>query len=84
MEIFSSRPPTVRLDETHPDWNEKPCLKFGDNNVLLDGAEQAQLLMKSHRVHNALPEKVEALEKDQSPEINELIKRYRSFIKKII
>lgn len=48
------------LDETHPDWKQQKCYSFDDSNVLLEGLEQAQVLLKTLTV-DRLPDKVEQL-----------------------
>lgn len=48
------------LDESHPGWKEQKCYTFGDSNVLLEGLEQAQVLLKTLTV-DRLPSKVEQL-----------------------
>lgn len=33
----------VKHDCTHPLWHDRPCLVYGDRNVLVHGLEQAQV-----------------------------------------
>lgn len=53
-------PKPLLLDETHPEWNDQKCYLFNDSNVLLEGLEQAQVLLKT-LVVDRLPNKVEQL-----------------------
>ncbi|XP_043278339.1 39S ribosomal protein L37, mitochondrial [Venturia canescens] len=71
-QLFSSPPPR---DQNHPNWNEKPRLEHLENNVILDGVKQAQILTKT-QVHSALPEKLENFHEEISPEVQRLVTRY--------
>lgn len=48
------------MDETHSNWNERKCYTISDSNVLLEGLEQAQVLLKTLAV-DRLPTKIEQL-----------------------
>lgn len=45
-------------DETHPDWHDQKCRMFENNNVLVEGVKQAQVLLKTVEI-NGLPENLE-------------------------
>ncbi|XP_054733072.1 39S ribosomal protein L37, mitochondrial [Anastrepha obliqua] len=47
LEAINGGKTSLRDDETHPNWNLKPCHTFGNSNVLLEGMSQALLLTKS-------------------------------------
>lgn len=44
--------------ENHPNWNQKTCHIYRDDNVLLEGLSQAQVLTKTI-TFDELPEKLE-------------------------
>lgn len=45
----------MKLDETHPNWHDKACHVIDDTNVLVEGADQAQVLLKTIHIEG-LPE----------------------------
>lgn len=51
--MYTKLPP---LDETHPKWKTRPCLTFKDDNVLLEGLNQAKILTNTVEIQNGLPE----------------------------
>lgn len=53
-------PKPLALDATHPEWNDRKSYLFDDSNVLLEGLEQAQVLVKTLIV-DRLPHNVEQL-----------------------
>lgn len=59
-----------------PKLNDRSCLIFEDQNVLLEGVSQACLLTKTLQVGEDLPQKVENLVTDIPGNINRLITRY--------
>ncbi|XP_031620304.1 39S ribosomal protein L37, mitochondrial [Contarinia nasturtii] len=50
-------------NENHPFWNSRVCHMFGDNNVLICGEKQAQVLTKTLLV-NELPDTIQKLAKN--------------------
>lgn len=72
------QPQPLPEDENHPDWKDRPCLEYGDNDLLVEGLGQAQHLTKTVVFENILPNSVEALTEDVTKQTNELVKRYTS------
>lgn len=68
--MYTKAPP---LDEHHPKWKARPCLTFKDDNVLLEGLNQAQNLTNTAVVQNRLPENIVLPE--LSKEINQKASR---------
>ncbi|CAG5100383.1 Similar to MRPL37: 39S ribosomal protein L37 [Cotesia congregata] len=62
-------------DENHPDWKERPCFKLNTNDLLVMGTDQAQVLTKTLLVKEGLPDKIEGLIKDNSKEVDNIVKR---------
>ncbi|KAG8041702.1 hypothetical protein G9C98_007006 [Cotesia typhae] len=62
-------------NENHPDWKEKPCFKLNTNDLLVMGTDQAQVLTKTLLVKEGLPDKIEGLIKDNSKEVDNIVKR---------
>ena len=50
--------PREGVGENHPDWNSRQCHMLKDENVLLEGLTQAQVLTKTI-VFDNLPDKLE-------------------------
>lgn len=48
----------VVFNHTHPDWHELPILQFRDNNVLVEGINQAKSLTRTVELQNELPESI--------------------------
>lgn len=63
------------LDQTHPDWKDRPCLSYTDNELLVEGLPQAQLITKTVIFENKLPDTVETSTKNVTHDIHELVKR---------
>lgn len=61
------------LDENHPKWKARPCLTFKDDNVLLEGLNQAKVLTNTVEIQNGLPETIKLPE--LSKEINKIANR---------
>lgn len=51
--MYTKPPP---LDETHPKWKARPCLTYKDDNVLLEGLNQAKILTNTVEVQEGLPD----------------------------
>lgn len=49
----------VQLDESHPLYKSDPCYCLGDSNVLLDGLDQAKLLLNTVQIQEGLPKEIE-------------------------
>ncbi|KAH0539876.1 39S ribosomal protein L37, mitochondrial [Cotesia glomerata] len=62
-------------DENHPDWKERPCFKLNTNDLLVMGTDQAQVLTKTLLVKEGLPDQIEGLIKDNSKEVDNIVKR---------
>lgn len=54
-------------------WHERPLLTYEDNNVLLEGLDQAKILTNTVEIQAGLPEKY--LIQDISRELNRRIKK---------
>lgn len=67
-----TKPPA--FDENHPKWKARPCLTYKDDNVLLEGLSQAQVLTNTVVVGEGLPSGVYRLP-ELSREINQLASR---------
>lgn len=61
------------LDETHPKWKARTCLTYKDDNVLLEGLNQAKILTNTVEIQDGLPETFALPE--LSKEINKLAGR---------
>lgn len=62
-------------DETHPDWKDRPCFSLRDNDLLVEGLPQAQILTKTVVFENVLPDSVEQSTKDVKGNVHELVRR---------
>ncbi|GLV39876.1 mitochondrial ribosomal protein L37 [Carabus blaptoides fortunei] len=69
VDIVGYIPKPVRKDETHPNWHENVCYFYRDNNVLLEGIDQAKIITKTIELQSGLPEIIENAPKP-SKEIN--------------
>lgn len=49
------------LDASHPDWQEKPCLFYRDNNVLVQGLDQAKFFTNTIQLEDGLPRRITEL-----------------------
>ncbi|KAF5308151.1 hypothetical protein FQR65_LT06331 [Abscondita terminalis] len=49
--------PTV-FDKTHPNWHERICYTYKDNNVLLEGLDQAKIITNTVELHDGLPSQI--------------------------
>lgn len=58
LEFDTLLPPPPAEDETHPNWHKEPCFLYGNENVLLEGLQQAQVLTNTVAVNN-FPSKIE-------------------------
>ena len=70
------KPQPVSQDITHPNWKDNPCLMYEDNDLLVEGLPQAQVITNTVVFENTLPDAVEALSTDVRKEVNELVQRY--------
>ncbi|XP_044744940.1 39S ribosomal protein L37, mitochondrial [Coccinella septempunctata] len=57
VEVVGMRPLRIKEDESHPNWHDKVLYTYKDDNVLLEGLHQAQILTKSVRIAEGLPTK---------------------------
>ncbi|CAH1162951.1 unnamed protein product [Phaedon cochleariae] len=62
VEVVGYMDKPVALDNTHPDWHDRTLLSFKDNNVLLEGLSQAQIITKSVEIKKGLPDSIELRE----------------------
>lgn len=58
LEFDSLLPRPLPEDETHPNWHKDPCYLYGNENVLLEGLRQAQVLTNTVTI-NSFPPKIE-------------------------
>lgn len=65
----------VAYDETHPNYHVRRLLTYNDNNILLEGLQQAKALTKTVQLKEGLPESVC---------LNDLSKEINRYCKKII
>lgn len=72
VEVVGFKPKIQPEDETHPKWKARTCLTYKDDNVLLEGLEQAKLLTNTVEVQKGLPEKLQIKEVDNT--FHELVK----------
>lgn len=56
----------IQYDETHPLWKSRTCLTYKDDNVLLEGLNQAKVLTNTVQVQENLPEKLAFKEVDKN------------------
>lgn len=50
-----------KLDSSHPNWKETPCLVNRDHNVLVGGLNQAKIFTNSVETKEGLPSQIESL-----------------------
>lgn len=48
----------MKFDETHPNWHDRICHTYYDNNVLLEGLLQAKLITKTVELQAGIPAKM--------------------------
>lgn len=65
-------PKPVEHDETHPLWKPRVCLTYKDDNVLLEGLNQAKILTNTVQVQEGLPERLAF--KELKKDFNSLVK----------
>lgn len=46
------------MDNTHPNWHDRICHTYCDNNVLLEGLTQAKIITKTVELETGLPQKL--------------------------
>ncbi|XP_053613684.1 large ribosomal subunit protein mL37 [Plodia interpunctella] len=64
------------LDETHPEYKDRPCYTLKSNNLLLEGLSQAQILTKTVVAENRLPSRIEELAEVSAPKaVHENVKK---------
>lgn len=67
VNIVGAVPKPILEDESHPNWHKKACSIFGDQNVLIGGLPQAQVLTNTLEI-NSFPRQIEdVLINDQLP-----------------
>ncbi|KAK9877513.1 hypothetical protein WA026_018622 [Henosepilachna vigintioctopunctata] len=57
VEIVGFKPKAVEFDKTHPNWHDEVLLTYKDNDVLLEGLNQAQVLTNSVTIQEGIPKK---------------------------
>lgn len=72
FEVVGYKNKPIAYDETHPDWHDRPVLSYKDNNILLEGLNQAKILTKSIELKEGLPERI--VLKDISKKIDNRVK----------
>lgn len=65
----------IPFDERHPNWHDKAIFTYKDENVLLQGLQQAQILTNSIRIQEGLPEKYvgSSLSKEMNSQVKNII-----------
>ncbi|CAH2045360.1 unnamed protein product, partial [Iphiclides podalirius] len=64
------------LDENHRDYKSKPCMTLTNENVLLEGISQAQVLTKTIIAQHKLPNRIEELAEISVPKtVHESVKK---------
>lgn len=66
----------MTLDNTHPHWNDIVCYFHRDDNVLLEGIQQAKIITKTVEVKQGLPDKflsAEPVTKDVNKKVLRII-----------
>lgn len=58
IEVIGYKEKPIVFDETHPDWHTEPLLFYKDENVLLEGLNQAKVLTKTVELQEGLPETI--------------------------
>ncbi|XP_030243611.1 39S ribosomal protein L37, mitochondrial [Drosophila navojoa] len=58
VDIVETVPKPIAEDENHPNWHTTACHMFKDNNVLLGGLQQAQVLTNTIEI-NSFPQQIE-------------------------
>ncbi|KRF99937.1 uncharacterized protein Dwil_GK27784 [Drosophila willistoni] len=69
VNIIGSALKPVLEDHTHPNWHSNPCHLFSDNNVLLGGIPQAQVLTNSIEIQNFPQHIDDAIKNQQLPSV---------------
>ncbi|XP_028026523.1 39S ribosomal protein L37, mitochondrial [Bombyx mandarina] len=76
IQIIGPYEQPLPLDKNHPNYKEKPCLTLNQDNVLLEGLSQAQVLTKTIIAQDKLPPKIEELSRLPAPAaIHENVKK---------
>lgn len=76
MNIIGPYERSLPLDESHPEYKQRPCYTLRNTNVLLEGISQAQVLTKTIIAEGRLPPKIEELAELPAPTtIHENIKK---------
>ncbi|KAB0804351.1 hypothetical protein PPYR_01321 [Photinus pyralis] len=52
-------PQPVKFDNTHPNWHDRICHTYTDNDVLVEGLKQAKIITNTVEPHNGLPFSIE-------------------------
>ncbi|XP_050294808.1 39S ribosomal protein L37, mitochondrial [Anthonomus grandis grandis] len=75
VEVVSYGEKVQPLDKTHPNWHDRKLLTYKDNNVLLEGLIQAQILTNTVQIQEGLPAKYELpeIKKELNRRIKEVI-----------
>jgi large subunit ribosomal protein L37 len=77
-------PKPVLFDEKHPFYHQRSCYTYNENNVLIEGFKQAQVLINAVEVKQGLPVAIEDLKETTAaslPEnMDDFVKRYSMHI----
>lgn len=59
FDIVETIPKPVLFDRSHPDWHDQVCHVYRDNNVLVEGLDQAKIVTNSVEIQQGLPEQIQ-------------------------
>ncbi|XP_012276239.1 39S ribosomal protein L37, mitochondrial [Orussus abietinus] len=68
-------PPPLPHNRNHPNWSNTPCFTYKEQNALLEGVAQAQILTKTIIIENDLPQKIKDLKEDTKEKIDNIVQR---------
>nr|XP_022909733.1 39S ribosomal protein L37, mitochondrial [Onthophagus taurus] len=76
IEVIGFIPKPLPLDETHPNWHERICYTYNNNNVLLEGLNQAKILTNTVEVKSGLPDNLvlKDVERNFNSKMREIIR----------
>lgn len=66
-------PEPIKYDNTHPDWHDRVCHTYYDDNVLLEGLTQAKIITKTVELHEGLPPMLQC--KETTKDIDKKVKK---------
>lgn len=73
VDVIGIIPKQIAFDSTHPNWHSRVCHTYKDENVLLEGLNQAKCLTRTVELQQGLPDKI--IIKNSSKELDSRVKK---------